>query len=188
MYFFASALAVYARSPAAYESLRNFRLFKLPSVADYKSCYNETAGEGEVRLKEEMIMYRKRQDEATQCGKPVPFGEGALIFDEVKVKAKLQWNSRDNSLVGYAMNEEDMASLTDIFQFIHKDKPAPRTDYIMQTLWRDHSSNCDIIGPYYTSSGTMTSSFTLACITDAMRKFHAYGFKVLVCHIKLILI
>ena len=54
----------------------------------------------------------------------------------------------------------------------------PRTDYIMQTMWRDHTSNCDIIGPYYTSSGTMTVNFTLSCLMDAMRKFHAYGFKV----------
>ena len=25
--------------------------------------------------------------------------------------------------------------------------------YVMQTLWRDLASECDIVGPYYTSSG-----------------------------------
>ena len=105
-------------------------------------------------------------------------GEGSLIFDEVKVTAKLQWNSRDNSLVGYAMTGDEMASMNDVYQYLDKDECVPKTDYVMQTMWRDHSSNCDIIGPYYTSSGSMTASFTLSCVMDAMRKFHAYGFKV----------
>ncbi len=74
MYFFA---AVYA---AAYESLRNFRLFKLPSVADYKSCYNETAGEGEVRLKEECT----ERDRMRPHNVVSQYPEGALIFDEVE--------------------------------------------------------------------------------------------------------
>ena len=177
-----SALAVYARSLAAYSTLRSFRLFQLPSVAvlkKYKCSYNEAAGEAEVRLKEEKDMYQKTQDEAKECGKLVPLCKGALIFDEVKVQSKLQWNSCDNSLVGYAMTQDDMASFSDIFQYIHKDESVPKTDYVMQTLWRDHSSNCDIIGPYYASNGTMTSAFTYSCIMDAMRIFHAYGFKVM---------
>ena len=35
---------------------------------------------------------------------PVPLSVGALIFDEVKVGMKLQWNSSNDSLVGYAMS------------------------------------------------------------------------------------
>ena len=107
----------------------------------------------------------------------VPLGEGALIFDEVKVASKLQWNSRDNSLIGYAMTLDELASLQDVYMSLDKEQQA-KTDYVMQTMWRDHSSDCDIIGPYYTSSGTMKMVFTLACLFDAIRKFHAYGFKV----------
>ena len=77
------------------------------------------------------------------------------------------------------MTEEQMSSLLDIFYSIDKHTATPKTDYIIQTLWRDHSSNCDIVGPYYTSCGTMSSTFTFSCVMDAMRKFHAYGFKVL---------
>ena len=176
-----TALAVFARSPAAYSALKSFRLFQLQSEAvlkKYRCTYKESAGEGEARLIEEREMYQQQQEEARSHGRPVPFAEGALIFDEVKVQAKLQWNSRDHSLIGYAMTKDDMASLSDIFRFANTEEFIPKTDYILQTLWRDHSSNCDIIGPYYTSNGTMTSSFTFACITDAMRKFHAYGIKV----------
>ena len=138
----------------------------------------EKTGEIETRLKDESDIYQQRQKEAKEKGRLVPLGDGSLIFDEVKVTAKLQWNSRDNSLIGYAMTSDEMASMTDVYQFIDKDAKLPRTDYIMQTMWRDHTSNCDIIGPYCTSSGTMTANFTLSCLMDAMRKFHAYGFKV----------
>ena len=76
------------------------------------------------------------------------------------------------------MTSDEMASMTDVYQSIDKDAKVLQTDYTMQTMWRDHSSNCDIIGPYYTSSGSMTANFTLSCLMDTMRKFHAYGFKV----------
>jgi len=33
--------------------------------------------------------------------------------DEVKVAAKLHWNSRDDSLVGHSMTADEMASLHD---------------------------------------------------------------------------
>ena len=94
------ALAVYARSPAAYNSLRSFRLLQLPSISvlqQYKSTYMEKTGEIETRLKDESEIYQQRQKEAKEKGRLVPLGEGSLIFDEVKVTAKLQWNSRDNS-------------------------------------------------------------------------------------------
>ena len=47
------ALAVYARSPAAYNALRSFRLLQLPSISilkQYKSSYTERPGEVESRL------------------------------------------------------------------------------------------------------------------------------------------
>ena len=145
----------------------------------FKSHYKESDGEIESRLREEYELYQQKRKEASTNGKLLPLGERSLIFDEVKVAAKLQWNSSDNSIVGYAMTRDEMASLQDIFQEIDKDTPTPKTDYILQTMWRDHTSSCDIVGPYYTSSGTMTANFTLTCVLDATRKFHAYGFKVL---------
>ncbi len=114
------------------------------SVLEKYKGNKESAGEGELRLKEEKELYEQRQAEASSCGKRIPIAEGALIFDEVKVQMKLQWNSRDNSLVGYAMTKQEMASLSDIFLCNSADECTPKTNYIMQTLWRDHSSNCDI--------------------------------------------
>ena len=53
-----------------------------------------------------------------------------------------------------------------------------KTSYVLQTLWRDLSSDYDIIGPYYTSEGGLKSKFLLACLYDAMRQFHQFNFKV----------
>ena len=72
------ALAVFARSPAAYSSLRSFRLLQLPSVSvlkQFKSSYKEAAGEKEARLMEEHHVYQKRQQEAKLGGKLVPLAK-----------------------------------------------------------------------------------------------------------------
>ena len=37
-----------------------------------------------------------------------------------------------------------------------------KTSYVLQTLWRDLSSDYDIIGPYYTSEGGLKSKFLVA--------------------------
>ena len=92
--------------------------------------------------------------------------EGALIIDEVKVATKLLWNSRDNSLVGHSMT---MATLQDLYQSLDEDPKCTKCDYVLQTLWRDHSSSHDIIGPYYTSTGPfkakgMLSNSWVQCI------------------------
>ena len=109
--------------------------------------------------------------------KTVAFGEGVLIFDEVKVGLNVQWNSRNNEFVGHAMTSEEMTTLHDVYQALDVDKTA-KTSYVLQTLWRDLSSDYDIIGPYYTSEGGLKSKFLLACLYDAMRQFHQFNFKV----------
>lgn len=42
------------------------------------------------------------------------------------------------------------------------DSQAQKADYVLQTLWRDHSSHCDIVGPYYTSNGPFKAKYLLA--------------------------
>ena len=54
MFFILSALAVYSRSPAAYEALKSFRLVQLPSVRTLKYYYVdanlESAGDSTSRI------------------------------------------------------------------------------------------------------------------------------------------
>lgn len=185
--FICSALAVYTRSPAAYEALSSFHLLQLPSAGTLKTYTRsnlEVCGEVEGRLAEERAKYDARVAEHIASSKPhPPLRKGALIFDEVKVAAKLHWNSRDDRLVGHSMTPDEMATLKDLYEVLQSDPEAEKADYVLQTLWRDVSTNCDIVGPYYTSSGPFKAKGMLACVMEAQRKFQAHGFNVcaLIC-------
>jgi len=95
--FICSALAVYTWSPAAYEALSSFHLLQLPSTGTLKTYTRsnlEVGGEVEGRLAEERAKYDARVAEHIASSKPYPpLRKSALIFDEVKVAAKLHWNS-----------------------------------------------------------------------------------------------
>ena len=116
-------------------------------------------------------------------GKPLPQGDGVLIFDEVKVVCRLMWNSRCQKIFGLAMTPDDLASLQDIYQLIECDAKTQQTSYIMQFLWRDLTSGFDVVGPYFTSSKTFENKTILSCLLESLRNFHVHGFKtsLLVC-------
>lgn len=122
-------------------------------------------------------------DQLKSEGKPVPDGFGALIFDEVKVIAKVLYNCKDNSLVGYSMTHEEMSSLQDIYLHLDEDGRPKKTNYILQFLWRDVCSQFDVLGPYYTCYASLEHKFIIACVIDAIQKLHNYGFKtkLLIC-------
>ena len=181
------ALAIYTRSPAAYKAFASLNLFQLPSTNTLKMYVRsnaEAAGEVEQRLVSERKKYDARVlvHQSSGSSKP-PLCQGALIFDEVKVAAKSHWNSRDDKTVGHAMTAEEMSSLHDIYTLLDEDPGVEKADYVLQTMWRDLTSNCDIVGPHYTTKGTFEGKFMLACVHDALRKFEAHGFsvRVLVC-------
>ena len=95
---------MFCRSPSASESLKGFGILNLPStrtLQDYKPTLVCNPGEIEKRLRKDRELYDCRVSEALHQQKSIPLSEGALIFDEVKVSLKLQWNSHDDKLVGY---------------------------------------------------------------------------------------
>ena len=168
---------------AAYGALSSFQLLHLPSPGTLKtySRHNvEVAGEVEVRLADERVKYDDRVKEHMATSKPYPpVCKGVLIFDEVKVAAKLHWNSRNDNFVGHTMTSQEMATLSDLYETLESDPETKKTDYVMQTMWRDLLSKCDIVGPYYTTNGPFKGKYMLACVMDALRKFEAHSFHVL---------
>ena len=56
-------------------------------------------------------MYENFKESCRKAGKHMPMGDGAIIFDEVKVISRLLWNSRSQTIVGLAMTAEDQVSL-----------------------------------------------------------------------------
>ena len=102
------------------------------------------------------------------------------MLDEVKVVGKVVWNSKNGKLCGIAMEPAECAFVTDIYSDLNKDAKEPAAaEYFLQFLWRDMSSDFDVIGPHYASATTMDCNFTHACTTDAIEAFQAYNFKVL---------
>lgn len=93
------ALAVFTRSPAAYDALKSYGILQLPSVSSLKqftSANNQPSGINSQHLQEASKSYAAYIDERVEQGYPKPMHTGVLIFDEVKVVMKVHWNSADN--------------------------------------------------------------------------------------------
>ena len=179
---FNPALAVYTRSPSAYEALKSFQIIQLPGVRtlkDYINSNREDPGKIQERLKLCREEYDRTVTMQKQLGnKQVPISKGVLIFDEVKVGLNVQWNSRTDEFIGHSMTSEEMSTLHDIYESFDREEKTTKTSYVLQTLWRDLTSDYDIIGPYYTSSEGLKNMFLVACIYDAIRQFEQFNFSV----------
>ena len=95
--------------------------------------------------------------------KPLPQGDGVLIFDEVQVVCRLMWNSLCQKIIKLAMSPDDLVSLQYICQLIECDAKTQQTSYILQFLWRDLKSGFDVMGPYFTPSKTFENKTILSC-------------------------
>lgn len=55
---------------------------------------------------------------------------------------------------GLSMTANDMATLQDVYEEL-KAPQTVKASYIMQFLWRDLTSDFDVIGPYFSSNKGM---------------------------------
>ena len=176
------ALSIYCRSPSAYESLRSWDIFKLPtksSLKQFTTALLQDSGPYFGYLKDQTVKYSNYKEECIKDGRKEPIGEGVLILDEVKVVGKVAWNSKNGKLCGIAMNSDECVFVRDIYKDIDNADQAPvAAEYFLQFLWRDLSSDFDVIGPHYATARTMDSNFTHACTMDALEAFQAFNFKV----------
>ena len=74
-------------------------------------------------MKKERELYDAQINEAKERQKvisstTIPLSDGIVIFDEVKVSMNLQWNSRNDSLIGYTMTRDDLSSLRDVYELL----------------------------------------------------------------------
>jgi hypothetical protein len=176
---FRVALSVYTRSPAAYNAFKNWNIFNLPSrsaMQKYSTTLLHESGAYFDYIEDQRKKYDMYVKECEEKGWKKLLSEGALILDEVKVIGKVAWNSKNGKLCGLAMDDKQMPFLADLSDSLQEQsKPA---EYFLQFLWRDLTSDFDIIGPHYSSASTMDAQFTQACLQDALYAFQQYGFKV----------
>ena len=174
------ALAVFVRSPAAYEALKSFNILQLPSRAtlqSYTGVFLHDPGANSSCIADQVaqfVLFCKQQK--TQ-GRQEPKGDVALIFDEVNVISRLMWNSRSQTLIGLSMGREELSSLSDVYSLLSDDN-VEQTSYILQFLWRNLTSKFDIVGPYFTTSKTMEAKFIIACLMETLKLFYMHGLKV----------
>ena len=144
---------------------------------------NVHVGECQKRIADAASQYKLLQDDMKKKGQTQPEGDGVLIFDEVKVIARLLWNSRSQRMVGLAMTHEDMSCLHDVYQALDPDALTKSTTYMLQFLWRDLTSSFDVVGPYYSRSGSFESKFIIGVVLETVKIFHLFGFQtsLLVC-------
>lgn len=99
------------------------------------------------------------------------------------MQSQIIWNSRDSSIKGFALSSDDLKSLHDVYEGLNSEEACQKTAYILQFLWRDLTSNFDVVGPYFTLPSTIEAKQLHAYLTDTMTIFHHYGFHIrgLVC-------
>jgi len=86
--YFYIALAVYSRSPAAYEALKRFKILQLPSkstLQSYTGAFLHEPGASHQCIEDQVAQYVIFKSECIKQGKREPKGDGVIIFDKVKV-------------------------------------------------------------------------------------------------------
>lgn len=81
------------------------------------------------------------------------------------------------------MSSEDFMSLHDVFEGLVQDEKCQKTQYMLQFLWRDLSSDFDVIGPHFNCSSTMETQSLHSLVVRTILSFCHKGFYVrgLVC-------
>ena len=83
------ALAIYVRSPSAFEAVKSLNILQLPSkrtLESFTSANIHQPGVSNEYLCEQWRNYQQHCSKIENEGKPKPVAEGLLIFDEVKVQ------------------------------------------------------------------------------------------------------
>ena len=123
---------MFTRSPAAYEALKGFKILQLPShstLQAYTGSFLHDPGASSNCIISQLANYTIFKEECRKQGKRQPKGDGALIFDEVKVACQLIWNSQSNKLIGLAMTHKEQASLLDIYKYMRNKHPTFYSSY-----------------------------------------------------------
>ncbi len=90
---------------------------------------------------------------------------------------KLLWSSRSQKFIGHAMTHDEMSSLSDVYAALSPDYRKRQTNYVLQTLWRDLTSEFDVIGPHFTTDNAFTHEFLCRILMESIHQFHVCGFE-----------
>ena len=89
------------------------------------------------------------------------------------------WNSKNNRIIGVAISPDELRSLHDVYELLDADFGTHQTTYVVQFMWRDITSDFDVIGPYFTCENSLEMNFLAACLFEAMYVFETYTYHIL---------
>jgi len=118
------ALAVWARSPAAFRTLRNFEHLRLPaekSLSEHVAFVRQTDG-----VKEDLVELFIRQLNKLLAETPgLNITDVALYWDEVKLQSKLGFATLGSRFLGATSSAVELAALGDLFHEYTRDAAQP---------------------------------------------------------------
>ena len=76
------------------------------------------------------------------------------------------------------MSSDEFISLHDVYEGLSEDEKCQKTAYMIQFLWRDLSSDFNIVGPYFNCSSTVEMPFLHSMVVRTMLSFCRFGFYV----------
>jgi len=89
------------------------------------------------------------------------------------------WNSKNNRIIGVAISPDELRSLHDVYELLDADFRTHQITYVLWFMWRDITSDFDVIGPYFTCEESLEMKFQAACLFEAMYVFETYNFHIL---------
>lgn len=99
------------------------------------------------------------------------------------MQSRIIWNSSNSSIIGFSMSPEEFVSLHDVYEGLSEDEKSQKTAYVLQFLWRDLSSDYDVVGPYFTYSSSIEVQALHTMLVRTMLAFTQFDLRVraLVC-------
>ena len=96
----------------------------------------------------------------------------------MQVQSKVILNSSNSSIIGFSLSSDDFISLHDVYKGLSSEEKCQQTSYVIQFLWRDLSSDFDVVGPYFTASESLETASLYSMVTRTMLAFLHFGFGV----------
>lgn len=104
---------------------------------------------------------------------------GALIIDEVKVKGKAILSIKSRKILGLCTSINDFSDLVDSFATFDYQIPNLPGEFVVQTLWRDFTSDFDLLGPRFVFYETIKAKHLMTIIRSTIICFHRYDWDIL---------
>jgi hypothetical protein len=181
-------LRIYVRSPSAARVAGESGLLAMAHSNTLDSYLKPFDPEMGFTVKLEAQMDREREkyqrfkndlwEKSEGCREPC--GQGMVTVDEIMIKGHVLMRTKDQSVVGWVLNHDQLSSLDNMYEDLHIQDP-PKARYVMCSMWGDLDSNYNFLGPMVASGSGLTGRQLDLFFWEMVRVFSRYGFETHLC-------